>query len=503
VTFSVENLRKSFSSVPVLRGVSITANDGEIHALLGANGAGKSTLIKCISGALAPDEGRIVVDDQSFPFLTPKTSKRAGISVIYQELSLANSLDVADNVFLGQELRIGPFVRRRAERLEVDRWLRQLGVRISARDDLAKLDNAELQLIEIVKSLRSNPRVLILDEPTASLTEREAEELGKRLLNLKKRNLPIMYVTHRLAEVFAFADRVTVLRGGEVVLSSLVNETNYNALVSAIVGGEIKASISPRPRTNLAPPAILLKLRNFVSPGIGPIDLDVRRGEIVGVFGLIGSGRTELLETIFGARRLHSGSIQLSEKYMNLRFPSDAVARGIALVPSDRLRKSILGELSAYDNTLLPRFGWIGTYGIRRKNSEQLVFSKVASRLNLQPCREEMQARRFSGGNQQKLVLGRWLQENDTCQLLLLDEPTQGVDVGARSELYAALKDFVAAGTRSIIVTSSEPEELIQIAQRVIVLSAGRIVGEVSSEEITEDRLISLSHKAELDKDIH
>ena len=310
MTFSIQNLRKSFSGVPVLKGVTLTVNDGEIYALLGANGAGKSTLIKCISGALTPDAGRIIVGDRSFTSLSPKTSKLAGISVIYQDLSLASSLDVTDNVFLGQEMRVGPFVRRRAERAETDKWLRQLGVSVGARDDLAHLGNAELQIIEIVKSLRSNPTVLILDEPTASLTEREAEELGKHLLMLKKRNLPIMYVTHRLAEVFAFADRVTVLRGGEVVLSSFVKDIDHRILVSAIVDRELKASGLPGVATNRDRSENLLNLRRLVSPGIGPVDLDVTRGEIVGIFGLIGSGRTNCLRRFFADRRLHSGSIQ-------------------------------------------------------------------------------------------------------------------------------------------------------------------------------------------------
>lgn len=503
MAFSVENLRKSFSGVEVLKGVGLTVEDGEIHALLGANGAGKSTLIKCISGAFTPDSGRIVVDGREFSSLTPKTSRAAGIAVIYQDLSLAMSLNVADNVFLGQELRVGPFVRRRAQTAEVDRWLQQLGVNIGADSDLASLGNAELQIIEIVKALRSNPKVLILDEPTASLTEREAQELGRHLHALRQRNLPVLYVTHRLAEVFALADRVTILRGGEVVLSAKVKDVQHADLVSAIVGRDLRRPAPPAGRGVGEQLPGFVQLRRFVSPGIGPLDLDIREGEILGVFGLIGSGRTELVETLFGARPLHAGTLRVDGEELRLRYPSDAVANGIALVPSDRLRKSILGELSALDNTLLPRFAWLGRNGVRRRQRERQAFGDVARRLNLQPPRGDMQARRYSGGNQQKLVLGRWLQEGDTCRLMLLDEPTQGVDVGARADLYATLRDFVADGKRSIVVTSSEPEELMQIAHRVIVLSGGRIAAEVSGEAISEERLTALAHQQETMRESH
>jgi ribose transport system ATP-binding protein len=500
MTFAVEDLRKSFSGVPVLKNVNLAVTDGEIHALLGANGAGKSTLIKCISGAITPDSGTIFVGEQSFSSLTPKSAKTAGVAVIYQDLSLAISLNVADNIFLGQELRVGPFIRRTAQVREARDWLRQLGVDVDPQDDLASLGNAELQIIEIIKSLRANPRVLILDEPTASLTEREAEELAKHLLSLKKRNLPVMYVTHRLAEIFGLADRVTVLRGGEVVLSAPVKDVDRRGLVSAIVGREL--AITPASTPGDVDRDCLLELRGMVSPGIGPIHFDVRSNEILGVFGLIGSGRTELVETLFGARKVYSGSIRVAGKNVRLRTPADALAEGIALVPSDRLRKSVLGDLTAAENTLLPRLGWLARFGIRRKAAERRSFAGVASRLNLQPRRGDMLARRFSGGNQQKLVLGRWLQENDHCRLMLLDEPTQGVDVGARHDLYSTLRRFAASGERAVVVTSSEPEELMQLAHRVVVLSRGRVVGEVRGREISEQRLITLAHLREQEKDV-
>ena len=497
MAFSVSKLSKAFSGVTVLKGVDLSVDNGEIHALLGANGAGKSTLIKCISGAYTPDSGEIIVGEKHFTSLNPKEALAAGVSVIYQDLSLAASLDVADNIFLGQELRVGPFVRRRAERIEAAQWLKQLGVDLDPQMALGAASNAELQVIEIVKALRASPQVLILDEPTASLTERETEQLRQHLLLLKGQNLPVLYVTHRLGEVFGLADRITVLRGGEVVLNARVEDVNQEDLVKAIVGRRLGAGQSPAMDSQREARAPMVRARQLLAPGIGPVDLDLRPGEILGVFGLIGSGRTELVEALFGARRLHGGTIELDGRPLKLRHPTDAIAAGVALVPSDRLRKSLLGSLSARDNTLLPRFGQIGRFGFRRKGAERRSFLDVATRLNLLPLRGDQEARRFSGGNQQKLVLGRWLQKDDDCRVLLLDEPTQGVDVGARRDLYDTLRAFADVENRSVVITSSEPEELMQLAHRVIVLSAGRIVGTAHGGEITERRLLELAHSQE------
>lgn len=492
--FAVYALRKSYAGVEVLKGVDLTVSDGEIHALLGANGAGKSTLIKCLSGAIQPDSGGLLVGNERFSELTPKTARQAGVAVIYQDPALASSLDVADNIFLGREKRFGPFVRRKAQREEAAFWLKQLDADIRPTDSLTRLGNASLQTIEIAKSLSMNPKVLILDEPTAALSEHEAEILGERLLELKKQKLPVLYVTHRLAEVFALADRVTVLRGGEVVLSGPVSEFSHDDLVDAIAGATIQ-----RTRTNTATssPSPSVRVENLVAPGIGPVSFEVGRGEIVGVFGLVGSGRTELLETLFGSRQRHSGRLSIDGIDVPASRPASAVAQGIALVPSDRLRKSIIGTLSSGDNMLLPAYRALSFLGIRKRSAEQATFEKAVGRLNLRPQRIDLEARRFSGGNQQKLVIARWLNDTSSCRLMMLDEPTQGVDVGARSDIYNALRSSAAAGA-SILFTSSEPEELVQIADRVIILSHGRVVATLQPHEVEESRLLSLAHNLDL-----
>ena len=496
MSLAVRNLTKRYGGVTVLDSVDLTVLPGEIHALLGANGAGKSTLIKCVSGAVVPDAGEIAIGDRTYTSLTPREARQAGLAVIYQELSVINTLNVVDNVFLGDELTWGPFRRRRAQEREAREWLERLGVDLDTRSVLTGVGNAELQVVEIVKALRREPTVLILDEPTAALTEAEVERLGAHMQRLKTQGLPILFVTHRLAEVFDFADRVTVLRGGRVVVSGQVADLSRRALVEAIAGRAVDRNRSADREAD-ADEKPVLSVRGLVAGGIGPIDLDAGAGEVIGIFGLVGSGRTELLEALFGARSMVAGSVSVHARRLRLRRPPDAVGAGIALVPSDRLRKGMFPSLRASDNLLLRSFVPIARIGLwRRPRVERRSFFEIAGQLNLQPQRPELEGRRFSGGNQQKLVLGRWLQARDRCNVLLLDEPTQGVDVGARQELYEAVRSFTGTGC-AVLITSSEPEELIQIADVVLVLSHGRAVGKLRGREMTETRMLELAHAIE------
>ncbi len=497
MAFAVRALEKSFGGIRVLNGVDLSVEDGEIHALLGANGAGKSTLIKCLSGAIRPDRGEIVIGPKSFTTLTPRESRQAGVAVVYQELSLAMSLSASDNIFLGQEECWGPFVRQSSQRRRAERLLADLGIDLNISSDLANVGNAELQSIEIVRALAANAKVLILDEPTAALSEREAERLAERLRQLRTRNIPLLYVTHRMSEVFELADRVTVLRGGRTVLSGKVADYTHQDIVDAIVGRSVSRArvVAPASAVTLEQP--LLSVRDLLAPGIGPLSFDVRPGEILGVFGLVGSGRTELVETLFGARQIHGGEVSCQGEPVHPRNPGDAFRAGFALVPSDRLRKSVFASLPARDNLLASSFADLCSAFLRRRGRERELFDKAAGRLNLQPRKPDLEARRFSGGNQQKLVLGRWLNDVKGCRLLMLDEPTQGVDVGARSDIYAALRDVIKEPGRAVLATSSEPEELIQVAHRVMVLSNGRLAGMLEGDEITEGRLLGLAHSVE------
>ncbi|WP_083884116.1 sugar ABC transporter ATP-binding protein [Nocardia higoensis] len=499
--FAVHGLRKSYGGLPVLRGVDLTVEPGEIHALLGANGAGKSTLIKCLSGAESPDAGEIMVRGRRQHDLTPRVAREAGVAVIHQTPSLTLTLDVADNIFLGNEPTRGPWLRNRRRAVARSaELLSELGSDIAPDADLRSLGNAELAVIEIAKALAREPAVLILDEPTASLTEREVVQLAVQMRRLRDRGLPLLFVTHRLTEALELADRVTVLRGGEVVLNSAAAELSKDDLVAAIVGPRSASVLSRRARrpagVDTSP---RLDVRDLSGPGVGPVRLRVAPGEIVGLFGLVGAGRTELLETLAGARRRSGGQVFLDGRRVTHRSPGDAIADGVALVPSDRLRKSIFATLSGETNVMVSRLSTTARYGlVRSRAAERATFSRTAKSLGLWPSRGDLDANRYSGGNQQKLVIGRWLNGIGTVRLLLLDEPTDGVDVGARDELYAAVREFAGKGG-AVLLASSEPEELMAVADRVVVLARGRVAGELGHESLDEHGLLRLAHAGEAD----
>lgn len=492
MAFAVRDLTKSYGGVVVLEGVDLAVADGEIHALLGANGAGKSTLIKAVCGAIQPDRGDIVLGDATFASLTPKSSRRAGVRVIHQDPAVIVNLTVADNVFLGDEETNRGFLRRKQQIDEAQSWFDRLGFSIDARRRLGDLSNADLQLVEITRALRCRPQLLILDEPTAALTEDETEHLLRHLEHLKSTGLAVLYVTHRLSEVFAIADHVTVLAGGRVKLRAAVADIDQRELVRAITGSDVATERA----SGLTKGAEVLRVDGLTSVGIGPIDLRVHEGEVLGVYGLLGAGRTELLESIVGAQPVAGGTLTLDGDAVRPSNPADAAAKGIALVPSDRLRKSVFLGLPALDNVCMPSMSRYGSRLLRSRRGEASTFQAVVDTLSLHPRSPKLEARRFSGGNQQKLVVGRWLDGQVRCRVLLLDEPTQGVDVGARSELYRALR--AAAAHRAVVVTSSEPEELVQLADRVIVLGHGRIIAELTGAEVTEERLLEVAH---LDED--
>lgn len=488
----VRDLTKSYGGVTVLSGVDLSVADGEIHALLGANGAGKSTLIKCVSGAVTPDRGEIDIGGQVDRSHTPRSAREAGVAVIYQDFSVAGSLDVTDNIFLGQELRVGPFVRRRAQRAQAKEWVERLDADLDIEAGISILSGAGLQLVEVIKALVSKPKVLILDEPTAALTDHEAQTLADQCRRLRGSGLAIVYVTHRLSEVFDLADRVTVLRGGEVVLSSAVADTSPTELVDTIAGRTVDTSSAAEAESVAE---VALEVRSLASAGIGPLSLEVRAGEVVGLYGLLGSGRTELLETIVGAQKRVSGEVRLDGDVAHFSGPAHALTAGVGLVPSDRLRKGAFLTLAGSDNVLLPSYRPLATAGLLRKRQEEAeMFARVTEPLNLSPATGALPGRGYSGGNQQKLVVGRWLATD--CRVLLLDEPTQGVDVGARSDLYRSLRQAANDG-KGILVASSEPDELRQLADRVVVLSRGRFVAELPGSEVTESRLLELSHHGE------
>jgi ribose transport system ATP-binding protein len=447
-----------------------------------------------------PDAGELAIDGEAHSFMAPRQARQSGIAIIYQEYSLAATLTVAENIFLGEELRVGPFTRRRAQEQRARQLLEQIGARtIDPRERVERLRGADQQAVEIAKALKTQPRLLLLDEPTASLTEAEIGGLMSHLRRLREQRLPIVYVTHRLGEVFEIADRVTVLRDGRVALSAPVASITRDELVEAIAGRRPDTLRAAPPELGPVRPGVpRLVVRELLAPGVGPVDLEVEEGEIVGLFGLVGSGRTELLEALFGARRLARGSLSLDGREQRFRRPADAIAAGLALVPSERLRNSLFSPLSGLENVLLPQLRTHALAGvIRRSGRERNAFTAMAERLRLRPVKPRLQAGRFSGGNQQKLVLARWLGNAGRVRVLLLDEPTQGVDVGARRDLYDAIEELVADTGCAVIFTSSDEEEVETLAHRALILSRGAVVSELRGPEINQRELLQRAHLGE------
>ncbi|MFH9008093.1 sugar ABC transporter ATP-binding protein [Streptomyces afghaniensis] len=502
----IRGLTKSFGGVRALDGVDLTVPAGQVHALLGHNGAGKSTLIKCLGGAYPPDAGTIEVGGTSYSRLTPRESIAAGVAIIFQTLSVVDALTVAENIFLGQEWTRYGHIDRRAQEEVAAGLLQRVAARCSPRDRAGDLPIGQWQLVEIAKALGRSAAVLVLDEPTAALSGAETDALAERVEDLRAQGLAIVYVTHLLSEVERLADAVTVLRDGRVTHQATVAGQTRRDLVEAIAGRPTEPVHGPRsaphvhaPEPQRRPTRPRLVAEALRGPGFGPVGLTVAEGERVGLFGLIGSGRTRILETLYGRRRATAGTIRVGERTVSPARPADALGAGIALVPADRRAQGLFPSMSAQDNTLLPAVRTLARYHVRALRTERRVFDTLATAVGLRPARPGLPAGAFSGGNQQKLVLGRWINEARHVDVLLLDEPTQGVDVGARQEIYRVVSGLAAERGTAVLFASSDPEEVVALADRCLIVARGRIVGELSGPGLTEQALLSAVHDADPD----
>ncbi|MFI2436377.1 sugar ABC transporter ATP-binding protein [Streptomyces sp. NPDC018693] len=496
VNLRIRGLSKSFGGVRALDGVDLTVPMGQVHALLGHNGAGKSTLIKCLGGAFAPDAGTIEVGGTSYTRLSPRESIDAGVAIIFQTLSVVDALTVTENIFLGQEWTRYGRIDRRAQEEVAAGLLKRVAAGCSPRDRVADLPMGQRQLVEIAKALSRSASVLVLDEPTAALSAAESDALAARVEDLRTQGLAIVYVTHLLSEVERLADAVTVLRDGRVAHHSAVAGHTRRELVEAIAGRPAQEA-RKQPRESVrAPGRPRFTVEGLRGPGFGPVSLTVHEGERVGLFGLIGSGRTRILETLYGSRRAAGGTIRVGDRPVAPARPAEALGAGIALVPADRRRQGLFPVLGAQDNAMLPSVRALARSGVRALGAEHRVFGALAEAVGLRPAMPRLPAAAFSGGNQQKLVLGRWINEARHVHVLLLDEPTQGVDVGARQEIYQVVSSLAADRGTAVLFASSDPEEVVALADRCLVVAAGRVVGELSGAELTEQALLSAVHHA-------
>ena len=487
---SMRAITKTFPGVKALDGVDLTVRPGEIHGLVGENGAGKSTIIKVLAGIYRADGGSVKIAGQALPDVTPTAVHAAGVRFIHQELHLVQHFTVTESVFMGQETATLAGLSRRAMRRRAEAFFRDaLGSEISGDTLIRDLGIAERKLVQIARALiDGQARLVVFDEPTAPLSSSETDRLFAAIKRLKQRGIAMIYVSHYLAEITAICDRVTVLRNGQnVCVFDEVHPDSAGAMVAAMVGRDIAALF---PQSDRAPGCVVLAVSGLGHERFQDVNLTVSKGEIVGIAGLIGSGREELIDVLYGLKRATSGRVVLNDTPLSLRVPADAVDNGIVLVPRDRRHDGLVLNMSVSDNVNLASLDEISTALIERRAKGAQKAREIAQRLDVRPRDPAVVARNLSGGNQQKVVLGRWLTKGAT--LFMLDEPTVGVDVGAKVEIYALI-DRLAADGAAVLVSSSDPGELVGLCDRILVMLRGRIVAELATEGLGVDHLVAVT----------
>lgn len=475
------DIRKSFGAVRALKGVSFELRPGEVHALLGENGAGKSTLIKVITGAHQPDGGKLMVAGEEVHHLTPAKARALGIACIYQQPALFPDLTVAENIRL--RLKKSGLFRRvswRDQRASASDLLHRIGANISPDAEVRSLSMPEQQLVEIACALGSGARIVVMDEPTASLTQKEQHLLFKVVRDLRGSGVGVVYISHRLEEIFALADRVTVLRDGESVGTNAADSLTESQMIKLMVGREVSSIYPP---SESEPGEVVLSLKNLgcSQSGVSGVTLDVRAGEVVGMAGLVGAGRTELAKIIFGITPADSGGILLHGERLSVDCPREAISRGIAYVPEDRRQHGIILEMTISQNITMAIFPMLFPGGWLRFKSERLLANDFIRDLEIKAHGTEAPGASLSGGNQQKVSVARWLATKP--KLLILDEPTQGVDVGAKSEIHKIIRQLAKDGLAVLMISSDLPE-VLGMSDRVAVMRGGKLVEIIAKENV-------------------
>lgn len=485
----LKGVRKTFPGVVALDNVDLEVRAGEIHALLGANGAGKSTLIKIVSGLYKADAGDILIDGESIAFQDMRERKELGISVIYQDFALVQDMSVAENLFLGCEIcNSFGLIDWKQTRLEAQRFLDRVGVDVLPTDLVRDLSTGQRQLVEIAKALSINAKLLILDEPTAALSQGEANKLFSLVHELCEQGVGMIYVSHRLEEIGSLVDRVTILRDGKSVGTFPVDALDRRKVVSLITGQHASTKSTLAQRREAGP--ILLETRNLTRKGeFKNISISVRRGEITVLTGLVGAGRTEFLETIFGVRKLEAGEIYLAGRPISISCPQDAIEAGLALIPEDRRGQGLAVTMPVFSNITLASLSRF-IHGFVLSIPHELHHAKtMIDDLNIKVPHSKVLAGNLSGGNQQKVVLAKWL--STSAELILFDEPTQGVDVGAKEEIYRLINNLAMKG-KAVLVSSSDLEEVMEIADRIISFRKGKVVGDFVNLDIKPNVVMEL-----------
>lgn len=486
---SVKGIDKRFSGVHALKSVDFDLNAGEIHALVGENGAGKSTLMKILTGIHYKDAGEIHYLGQLFNPREPKHAMDMGIGIIHQELNMMDHLTVAQNIFIGREsmMKNGVFLNEKAQNERAAALFKRLNMNIDPTETLGRLTVGRQQMVEIAKAVSHNLRILILDEPTAALTDQEIDELFSIMRDLRSRGVGMIHISHRLDEIHQIADRASVMRDGELVGTRNTSDVTKQEIISMMVGRVIYEE--PKTESRVPPDSdVVLRVRHLqAGPLVNDVSFELRRGEILGFAGLIGAGRTETARAIFGADEVQSGTIEINGEPVLIKTPADAVAYGVGYLSEDRKRFGVALGLTVKDNLVLATYDRFqnGPFVVGKAVDE--VAEEYVNRLSIKTPSIDQIVRNLSGGNQQKVVLAKWLIRNS--DILIFDEPTRGIDVGAKSEIYTLMNELAAQG-KSIIMISSELPEILRMSDRVIVMCEGRITGELDIGEASQEKIM-------------
>jgi ribose transport system ATP-binding protein len=483
----MKGISKSFGPVKVLEEVDFSITGGEIHALMGENGAGKSTLMKILSGAHTADTGSIVVDGKPVSIHSTKNAESLGIAIIHQELNLIPQLTVMENLFLGREPQRFGIIDSERMRAEAGTWLNKVGgSHIDTAREAGTLSIGQQQLVEIARALSLNAQVLIMDEPTAALTDHEIETLFQIMTDLKRHGIAIVYVSHRMEEMFRICDRVSVLRDGHFVGERTVRETNFDEIVKLMIGRELHERFPAR-RVELGP--MRLQVDDLADENkISHIHFEVRAGELLGIAGLMGSGRSEILRTLFGLKKKTAGQVRLDGATLNTRKPSDAIAAGIGFVTEDRKSQGLVLGMSVRENTSLVHLSEYARGGIVDSQAENEAVQQLISELHIHTPDPDLEVKLLSGGNQQKVVFAKWLAKPP--KVLLLDEPTRGVDVGGKAEIYQIMNRLAASGT-AIVMVSSELPEVLAMSDRILVMNEGRQAAVFNAKTTSQEQIMT------------
>ncbi len=497
IIVSMKNITKTFPGVKALDNVSFELRSGEVMALLGENGAGKSTLMKILSGVYTRDSGSMEIFGKEYGDLTPKQAQAAGVAIIHQELNMCRHLTVAENMFLGREKMHGITLNNAAMEKEAKAILDELKIDIEPSQTVGELAVSKQQMVEIAKALSTNARVLIMDEPTSALTAKEIDDLFRIIKKLKDDGCGIVYISHRLEELSAIVDRVTIMRDGEYITSGNFTDFTMDQIITNMVGREIKEKF---PRVECPKGKKVFEVKNLnAGHMVRDISFSLYEGEIVGFAGLMGAGRTETTRAIFGVDPKESGSIFLDGKELKITCPMDAIKAGIVLAPEDRKKDGLCTKLSIRENLALPNLDIIcNKAGVISSKVEDELCDKAVKNLRIKTPNIEVNADSLSGGNQQKVVVGKWLARNS--RVVIFDEPTRGIDVGAKVEIYNLMNELKKQGI-AVMFVSSEMPEVMGIADRIIVMCDGRITGELTAKETTQNEILTMATDFEKKKE--